>query len=62
MRRMLLRFLALLMFASAAHGDEPTLMSWDGVEVITNDFGNHGRGRDQAESFERCRLRSGSNP
>ncbi|HEY7643004.1 MAG TPA: hypothetical protein VH814_24955 [Steroidobacteraceae bacterium] len=56
MRRMLVRFLALLIFASAARGDEHTLMSWDGVEVITNDFDIIGRVRNAARLPPRTLL------
>jgi hypothetical protein len=56
MRRMLVRFLALLIFASAAHGDEATLMSWDGVEVVTNDFDIIGRVREAARLPPRTLL------
>jgi hypothetical protein len=47
MRRMLAGSLALLLFASAPPSD--TLMSWDGVEVVTNDFDSVNRIRKAAQ-------------
>jgi hypothetical protein len=41
---------------SATHGDEHTLMSWDGVEVITNDFDIIGRVREAARLPPRTLL------
>jgi hypothetical protein len=41
---------------SAAHGDELTLMSWDGVEVVTNDFDMIGRVREAARLPPRTLL------
>ena len=41
---------------SAARGDELTLMSWDGVEVITNDFDIIGRVREAARLPPRTLL------